>query len=49
MIISTHNIMIFQPHNLSGTNYLWTKISGLGKKLKFSIEVEKGAHYDDMR
>ena len=35
------NIMIFQPHNLSGTNYLWTKISGLGKKLKFSIEVEK--------
>ena len=40
--------MISQPRNLSGTNYLWTKISDQGKKLKFSIEVEKGAHYDDM-
>ena len=36
----------FQPNNLSGTNYLLTKISAHRKKLKFYIEVEKGPHDD---
>ena len=36
----------FEPHNLSGRNYLLTKVSTLGKKLKFWIEVEKGGRDD---
>ena len=33
-------------NNLSGRNYLLTKISAQRKKLKFYIEVEKGGRDD---
>ena len=39
-------MMMVSTGNLSGTNYLLTKISAQRKKLKFYIEVEKGPHDD---